>query len=652
MSLTLPTFEAISQAVDDEAACKALILQTLSYGTDYDSWPKKDDLEKRSEKAANVLVKAWSSTPALQPYLVDALWLVGSLYHEPNDALTLIVKAVVEQVPDRQDFWVALQATLDPALLEAAQLLPTGGKEVMLKKVRKINTETHYRQHKFNLLQEESEGYAKLLTLIMTSPLPSDVSTRILDCIGTFDLDPNRVLDLLLDILEIHMPSGNETPSQTDEIEQILQLLQEFSVDKIPHLLGFKLRSSNPVSQKLLATVAFLATQWILDLKALLPHLPPLSEIDEAYKLFEKCEGQRIQAMGRIRLHAEDANKEDPKLTKDLANLQEATTAIEKNILIGLVQVLLQWKEWNLAKMLLRGSCVKVCTLLPSSVGQVLCDFVSEQIKAIYRTNVSIPELTDPQSEPMSTDDDGVRIPESASFQQVLDVIMEPVQGITESACIASQPILYCQLCRLLKALLEKEKSAENLSGSAYSLLKMLVSSLSLFSPNPAISADLWSLLSVLPYPTRYSLYRDWRGGGLEKAGLSSKPLFQVQSEMEAGKAARYSLKRLAKDNVRDMGRQVSKVTHSNPLVVFSTILSQVESYDNLIEMMVEAVRFVTPLGLDVLGFCILSRLDGTSESGNRSRMKGMQRCSAGWPCKVAAKVNMEGDASHYACCY
>jgi THO complex subunit 2 len=118
---------------------------------------------------------------------------------------------------------------------------------------------------------------------------------------------------------------------------------------------------------------------------------------------------------------------------------------------------------------------------------------------------------------------------------------------------------------------------------------------------------------------------------------------------MEAGKAARYSLKRLAKDNIRDMGRQVSKVTHSNPLVVFSTILSQVESYDNLIEMMVEAVRFVTPLGLDVLGYCVLSRLDGTSESGNRTRMKGMQSCSVEWTCKAAVTVDMECDGSHYA---
>ncbi|KAI2496519.1 Transcription factor/nuclear export subunit protein 2 [Fragilaria crotonensis] len=69
------------------------------------------------------------------------------------------------------------------------------------------------------------------------------------------------------------------------------------------------------------------------------------------------------------------------------------------------------------------------------------------------------------------------------------------------------------------------------------------------------------------------------------------------------------------------MGRQVSKVTHSNPLVVFSTILGQIESYDNLIQMMVETIRLVTPLSLDVLGYCVLTRLSGVG-GVNRSRLK------------------------------
>jgi THO complex subunit 2 len=616
---SLPTVEAICQTIDDEAACQALLLQALSHGTDYYSFHKKENLTERSEEAASVLVKAWSSTPTLQPYLVDALWLVGSQCHEGNEALSIIVKALVEQVPDREDFWVALQATLDPSLLEAAALLPT--KEVLLKKVRKINTKTHYRQQKFNLMQEESEGYAKLLTVILSSPLPMNVSAQMRDLIGTFELDPNRVLDLVLDVLETQMPSDNAKPTQTDAIETILTLLKEFSVDKIPHLLGFKISSSPTVPHTLYATAAFLATEKILDIRAMLPHLPSIDDINKVHTLFEKCARQQIQAMGRIRLN-DCGVKGDPKLEAEITKLNEATLTLEKNSLVELVRILLLWNEWELAKLLLSGTCNKVCALLPTSIGQVLCDFVSERIQAVYHANVPAP-LNETLENPSPS-----QIPESASLDEVLDAVLEPLEGIVESACIASHPILYCQLCRLMKALLEKEQSTENLSGTAYLLLKMLVSSLSLFPPNPAISADVWALLTILPYPTRYSLYKEWRGGGLERAGLSSKPLAQVKCETEAGKAARYALKRLSKDKVRDMGRQVSKVTHCNPLVVFSTILSQVESYDNLIDMMVEAVRFVTPLGLDVLGYCILSRLDGTSDTGNRNRMKGKQHCS------------------------
>jgi THO complex subunit 2 len=95
---------------------------------------------------------------------------------------------------------------------------------------------------------------------------------------------------------------------------------------------------------------------------------------------------------------------------------------------------------------------------------------------------------------------------------------------------------------------------------------------------------------------------------------------------MEAGKAVRYSLKRISKDNIRDMSRQFAKVTHSNPLVVFTTILNQIESYDNMVELMVEAQRFANPLGLDVLGYCILSRLSGMTGGVNRNRLKGMHK--------------------------
>ena len=82
-----------------------------------------------------------------------------------------------------------------------------------------MKTGLFYKQNKFNLLREQSEGYSKLtaeLTSNLTSPLipltPTLIEDRagavwekVISLIGYFDLDPNRALDIILDVLSVHL---------------------------------------------------------------------------------------------------------------------------------------------------------------------------------------------------------------------------------------------------------------------------------------------------------------------------------------------------------------------------------------------------------------------------------------------------------------
>lgn len=88
-----------------------------------------------------------------------------------------------------------------------------------------LTVQHSYKQNKFNLLREESEGYSKLTAELTSSLGPSHSSStgypsepieviearalptweRALGLIGYFDLDPNRVLDILLDIFSVHL---------------------------------------------------------------------------------------------------------------------------------------------------------------------------------------------------------------------------------------------------------------------------------------------------------------------------------------------------------------------------------------------------------------------------------------------------------------
>lgn len=82
-----------------------------------------------------------------------------------------------------------------------------------------------YKQNKFNLLREQSEGYSKLVIELTSGMGPPHSSTtglptesykdiharashvwgKVISLIGKFDLDPNRALDLILDVLSSNL---------------------------------------------------------------------------------------------------------------------------------------------------------------------------------------------------------------------------------------------------------------------------------------------------------------------------------------------------------------------------------------------------------------------------------------------------------------
>ena len=82
-----------------------------------------------------------------------------------------------------------------------------------------------YKQNKFNLLREQSEGYSKLMCELTASLGPAHSAAtgrpteslsaiearakptweRVVGLVGYFDLDPNRALDIILDVFSVHI---------------------------------------------------------------------------------------------------------------------------------------------------------------------------------------------------------------------------------------------------------------------------------------------------------------------------------------------------------------------------------------------------------------------------------------------------------------
>ena len=126
---------------------------------------------------------------------------------------------------------VLLKTTLGLKLLAGAGLITD--EKIHERKTKKILTGLVYKQQKYNLLREETEGYSKLAVVLCSIPsYPEDVSQcvrQVLSLIGRFELDPNRALDVILDAFEQQIWNLS-----------FIQLLKLFSRNNIPHILGFK----------------------------------------------------------------------------------------------------------------------------------------------------------------------------------------------------------------------------------------------------------------------------------------------------------------------------------------------------------------------------------------------------------------------------
>ena len=251
--------------------------------------------------------------------------------------------SILEPIPFR-----TMLTSLEPSLLKTSELLSEKSIDLFLKKTRKLNTDMYYRQKKVNLMQEESEGYAKLVRFLVDLPSSCDpgeienengtndnesnvsdnddrrnvtsvktqmdmrvmheyfiqqTKLRMTELIGSFDLDPNRCLDLTLDVLEAQIHEGDvekidttgasgntpetasasasaicnlvrNAPANAMTVHMLLHVIQLFPMENITHLIGFKYRAyhdsttakETPLSLHL--TTGILASHSLLSLSA------------------------------------------------------------------------------------------------------------------------------------------------------------------------------------------------------------------------------------------------------------------------------------------------------------------------------------------------------------------------------------------------
>ncbi|MCP9258754.1 THO complex subunit 2-like [Dirofilaria immitis] len=299
-------------------------------------------------------------------------------------------------------------------------------------------------------------------------------------------------------------------------------------------------------------------------------------------------------------------NADDAKISDDSDD-----AILAKNQKLGLTFALLEGGAWQFAKQMLDRFPEFYAVNASRSIALSIADLLERSTDDFYREKSRF-ALGDTGTFSLGSSLAQTHSLEIVgSWSELVSVVLPVLAYLGPH--IAYRPKAAVKLVRLMAVFFEEREKDPTWAQIAHTdtvcnalidaIDETLVPALSLANGNFAYSQELWKLLSHLPYTVRYRTYARWK-----TVHTVRHPQINICRGSTFG-MTRYVLKRLSKETVRMMGRQLGKLCHVHPAVVFDYILDQIQTFENLIEPVVESIRFLSDLEFDVLSFCIIEHL-------------------------------------------
>ncbi|KAF7262666.1 hypothetical protein EG68_00056 [Paragonimus skrjabini miyazakii] len=627
------------------------------------------------------IIKNFRDDPSFESKLLDVLWFLDTAIYEVQS----------EAVRDRYFRLLHLCKThVNPALLmERLSEDTLENMSIMQSKqqfqTRYVRTKTRlfFKQQKFNLLREENEGYAKLITELAQTTGPMEaVMTQVRSLIGYFDLDPNRVLDLILDACEF----------RENMSEQFLKLIRLYNPDKhdLTHILGHKFHFTQEPDMvtppSLYKVAALLVSEGFVNLDVLYSHLYPSdTKIQSArIRLLSSAKAYRPLAPSSMALASStainsslnnilinDAPRNEPGLLGNIItnpglsfgvnhepsshnivlngvwassgppralddsspsednNFSVADNAAlsemveDKDLDITVTALYENNQKLELCSTLLRmGDWINAQTILDRFPGywatghhqlcKSMCELLHYLIEPLYAKVCPLPVCLQryrhrPSFKTFCSGTlSSIRLAPVKDFTQLARTVLPVAAYLGPN--MSTDVVLLVKFCRLGYAYISdpntRTGTIEVVYQGFFNLLdEVLLPSLNLVDANCCLAEEIWQLMRFMPYDHRYRLYGQWR-----HVSAQNEPRI-IRKNAQMLVRAKAIMKRLSKENVKPMGRQLGTLSHSNPGLLFDHVLNTVQLYTNLVGPVVEALKYVSSLGYDVLTFCIIEAL-------------------------------------------
>lgn len=466
----------------------------------------------------------------------------------------------------------------------------------------KVKTKLYYKQRRFNLFREECEGYGKLITELIQEPTDSVTTVAskleiIKSLIGCFNLDPNRVLDIILESFE----------KRTENDDLFIPLLKSYMSNGglICEVLGYKYKQFSELKTpySLYKVTALLLQNNVINLDDIYSWLSPSDKL-----LITEWESDMSDAKEYVRkLNIISINKD-----KDAENEPEKEISPDyyvNNQKWGLCEALLKIGDWNTAQQLIK-KLPEHSVLVHEPIAKALCDLIHIIIEPVYRSKGIIsPSI---KGRIITKKPNKLAPPSVKSFPELCNHAFPMFSALGPS--LHYDPVLMYKLIRLMKTILSNmnvdplNPPVDSINENLYSeILTILDSSvlpaLSYMDCNCCIAEEIWSVIKFYPYDKRYGLYARWKNESFQMHPRLIRRRGAAQKQIKA------LMKRVSKENIKPVGRLIGKLSHCSPGFLFDYILLQIQIYDNLIGPVVDSLKYLTSLSYDVLGYCLVEAL-------------------------------------------
>ena len=134
-------------------------------------------------------------------------------------------------------------------------------------------------------------------------------------------------------------------------------------------------------------------------------------------------------------------------------------------------------------------------------------------------------------------------------------------------------------------------------------LRRYFLPSLPLIRGNAVCTVEIWNIIRQYETTARWKLYGEWKTGT-----YGSHPELRIR-QVQADRESKGILRRLSHQTIDTLSGTVAKLAHSNPCIFFTNAVNQIMAYDNLAGVVIQALRYVTNMGFDVLVYIILDAL-------------------------------------------